>query len=434
MENRRIKIGVFGAGRGRSYMSLSRDPLNMDLVAVCEKKEDLMEWALKGRPDIARYTDFDEFIKHPDMEAVFLANYFHEHAPYAIKAIKAGKHVYSECAAIGTLKEGVELCEAVEASDKVYMFGENHPFTKFGLEMKKLYDADEIGEVMYAEGEYNHPTTGKPPTSWPLSDGPMHWRIWSASTYYCTHGMGPLMYVTGQYPTEVNARSILLGSDSDPVNKGTITTGFNRKGLKDSGGSVMMVQMSNGSVFRVFGTGIPGHSIYYRFHGTKGAMECTRGPGYFGPGGLRVWHEPLHLRRSDVEEKIYFPEWPAYADAVQNAGHAGGDFWAAYFFADSIRNGTKPVFDVYDGCAMSAVGICGWQSALNEGNTMKIPNFRDKEDREKYRSNNLSPFPNHPGAEWITNTLRRFTYEEQLENCKVVYDDNFAYFNSRYKK
>jgi len=34
---------------------------------------------------VTTYTDYDRFLEH-DMDAVILANYFHEHAPFAIKA------------------------------------------------------------------------------------------------------------------------------------------------------------------------------------------------------------------------------------------------------------------------------------------------------------------------------------------------------------
>ncbi len=63
------------------------------------------------------------------LDAVVLANYFHEHAPFAVKAFAAGKHVMSECAACHTPAEGVALARAFEAAkDRVYMFAENYPF------------------------------------------------------------------------------------------------------------------------------------------------------------------------------------------------------------------------------------------------------------------------------------------------------------------
>ncbi len=51
------------------------------------------------------YTDYDRFLEH-DIDAVILANCFHEHAPFAIKALEAGKHVMSECACNSTLGDG----------------------------------------------------------------------------------------------------------------------------------------------------------------------------------------------------------------------------------------------------------------------------------------------------------------------------------------
>ena len=57
-------------------------------------------------------------------------------------------------------------------------------------------------------------------------------------------------------------------------------------------GFAALCQMEEGAVFRLLGGGIPGHSTYYRIHGTRGAAEITRGPGYFGAEQVRVWHDP----------------------------------------------------------------------------------------------------------------------------------------------
>lgn len=128
-----------------------------------------------------------------------LANYFHEHTPFAIKALCAGKHVLSETSCNSTLVEGVQLCREVERSGKIYMLAENYPFTAFNLEMKRLYEAGEIGEVTYADGEYNHPG-GDISMGLKLSPGFNHWRNWIPPTYYCTHVLAPLMYITGCLP------------------------------------------------------------------------------------------------------------------------------------------------------------------------------------------------------------------------------------------
>ena len=53
--------------------------------------------------------------------------------------------------------------------------------------------------------------------------------------------------------------------------------------------------MDNGAAFKLIQGGMPGHSIFYRLHGERGLMETGRGPGYWGPGSVRVVHEDKKL-------------------------------------------------------------------------------------------------------------------------------------------
>ena len=62
-------------------------------------------------------------------------------------------------------------------------------------------------------------------------------------------------------------------------------------------------------------------------------------------------------------------------------------------FAKAINTGNPPkYFDVYDAASMSAVAILGWRSALEGGIPYDIPNFRSKEDRDKFKNDFASPF------------------------------------------
>ena len=114
-----------------------------ETVALCDTWEEKLLEAGK-KYGVATYTDYHKFWEH-DMDAVVLANYFNEHTPFAIKALAAGKHVMSECACNATLAEGVALCRAVEKSGKTYMPDENYPYTRFNMEMRRLYCTGEIG-------------------------------------------------------------------------------------------------------------------------------------------------------------------------------------------------------------------------------------------------------------------------------------------------
>jgi predicted dehydrogenase len=357
-----IKVGVIGVFRGESFVRSAADA-GMKLVALCDNREDKLS-AIDVGDSVVRYTDYDEFLTH-DMDAVILANFFHEHQPFAIKALKAGKHVMSETVCNFTVAEGVELCEAVEDSGLVYMLAENYPFAKFNQELRRLYRSGALGEVTYAEGEYNHPISEEDYK--PYVPSPDHWRAWLPRGYYCTHALAPLMYITDLMPKKVS------GFEVTPT----------------QGGWAAMLQMDSGAVFRLIGGGMPGHSNFYRIHGTKGAAEITRGPGYFGPEQVRVWYDEWEVPAGTPRERTYIPEWPEnahLAKAAERSGHAGADFWCDYFFAEAIRTSTQPFLDVYRGVAMSTVGILMNRSMKSGSIPIEIPDFKDKENRERFKN------------------------------------------------
>ena len=160
-------------------------------------------------------------------------------------------------------------------------------------------------------------------------------------------------------------------------------------------GSVILCRMDNGAVFRIFGLLLPGHSNWTRIHGDKGAMEITRGPGYFGPGQIRVWHDGWLREPDQPQERVYSPDWPEHAELANKAGHGGGDFWTNFEFANAIRTGIPPFLDVYRGVAMSSVGILAWKSALQDGTPFDLPDFSNETSRQQYEDDHWSPFPVH---------------------------------------
>ena len=91
-----IRVGVVGVGRGRSF-AVGAPHAGMELVALCDTWEDRLR-DVGDQLKVTTYTDYHKFLEH-DMDAVVLANYFHQHAPFAVKALKAGKHVMSETSA-----------------------------------------------------------------------------------------------------------------------------------------------------------------------------------------------------------------------------------------------------------------------------------------------------------------------------------------------
>ena len=345
-----IRVGVVGVGRGMGFAH-GAPQVGMELVALCDTWKEKLKQAGKTLK-VVTYSDYDKFLGH-DMDAVMLANYFHEHAPLAIKALQAGKHVCSETSACKTLGEGVALARAVEKSGRIYMFGENYNYMAYIQEMRRLYQAGEIGDAQFGEGEYVHAMEASG-MNW-LSPGMNHWRNWLPSTYYCTHALGPLMYVTDTMPLSVNAQAI-------PRSK---TDKENLHVRMGDQAAVIVCRMNNDAVFTLNGILLRASGNWYRLYGVRGLMENLRTYGEHHK--LRVVHEPWDCKAGDVTEKVYTPDFPVEAEQARKTGHGGGDFFVEYFFAQAIRSGEPPWCDVYRGLAMSVVGIQAWRSALANG-------------------------------------------------------------------
>ena len=386
----KVKVGVFGAGRGITMVNeLIHDPC-AELVAVCDKYVPLLDHCREvaegaGLNHVAYYERFDDFIEH-DMDAVVLANYANEHVPFGIRLMESGRHIMTECLTCSTMAEAVQLIECVERTGKVYSYAENYCYTPVRWEMRNRYRRGDIGELMYAEGEYVHDCS----PIWPqITYGERnHWRNLMSSTFYCTHSIGPILYMTGLRPVQVSA----FETPNMPFMR-NLGTGSGTLGME-------VITLSNGAFFKSlhFGMKHTRHSNY-QLNGDLGALQDM------GDGHIAVYtEEPNQNGRGKHEE--YVPA-PAIA-GTENSGHGGGDFYTTYYFIRSIlgdETARERSINVYDAVDMCISGTLGYVSIANGNAPVKIPNLRNKEERDAYRNDNRCSFPAIAGEQLIPNNL-----------------------------
>ncbi len=379
-----IRLGIFGLGRGGGFFE-SIMANGGEVVAVCDRDEGRMRAivdSLAIKPTC--YTDFDAFLEH-DMDAVFLANCFHQHAPFAIRCLEKGLHVLSECTSNFTMAEGVALVRAAEKSRGYYMIAENYPFMVFNQEMKKVFADQSLGKLLYAEGEYNHPMDfDDAPAHVALRPYPSHWRNYLPRTYYITHSLAPLMYITGAFPTRVTALPVYA-----PLNE------FRSYGSFVGDRAAIITCLNNDdSVFHITGCAAFGaHENSYRICGTNGQIENLRGTDNIL---LRYnhWQVPEGREAHQTYQAIYDDP---QRELIISAGHGGGDFLVIREFFNCIREKKKPVMDEYFATTMASVAILSHRSLLERGVPYDIPDFHREEDRVKYQNDTLHPFPDEAG-------------------------------------
>ena len=382
---KKIRVGVLGGYRGTSMINYCKRADNAEVVAICDKDKDVLDAQRSSAEglNVTFYDNFEDFIKH-DMDAVVLANYANEHAPFAITAMKRGLHVFSEVLPARTMKEAVELIEAVEETGMIYGYGENYCYMPATYGMKKLYSEGKIGEFEYGECEYIHNCE----SIWhSITYGERdHWRNNMYSTFYCTHSLGPIIHATGLRPVSVTGF------------EGTQVARKQAMGAKSGSFGIEMVTLENGGIVKSIHGGLYKNSIWYSMYGSKGRMESARedardgafttlyvnvdeSEGAYGTGTLDKTHPDQGM-----------PEKAA------GFGHGGSDFYSMYHFIEKIRGDENAdVIDVYQAMDMFLPGMFAYRSILDGGKPKAIPNLRNKEERDAWRNDTACTDPKVAG-------------------------------------
>ena len=382
---KKVRIGVLGAYRGTSMINYCKRADHAEVVAICDKNPEALDAQRADAEglDIAFYEKFDDFIEH-DMDAVVLANYANEHAPFAIRCLKKGLHVFSEVLPVQNMKEAVELVEAVEESGLVYAYGENYCYMPAPYEMKKLYRQGVIGEFEYGEGEYVHNCE----SIWhSITYGEEdHWRNNMYATFYCTHSLGPIIHMTGLRPVSVvgfegtkNARNLRVGSKSGQF-------------------GIEMVTLENGGIVKSIHGGLYKNSIWYSVYGSKGRLECGREDAMDGHiGKLYVNKDEYDGGYETGSLNAVFPQHAPEGE-VEGFGHGGSDFFSMYYFIKKILGDEDAdTIDVYEALDMFLPGLFAYRSVMAGGIPMELPNLRDQAERDKWRHDTTCTDPKAAG-------------------------------------
>src|SRR5262249_54128781 len=93
-------------------------------------------------------TDLRQILDDRHVDAVFIATPDHWHAPAAILALDAGKHVYVEKPCCHNIREGTLMAQAVKRTGKVLQVGTQSRSTPMVMEAVQRVRDGEIGEVL----------------------------------------------------------------------------------------------------------------------------------------------------------------------------------------------------------------------------------------------------------------------------------------------
>ncbi|MBX7167237.1 MAG: Gfo/Idh/MocA family oxidoreductase [Pirellulales bacterium] len=173
-----LVVGVIGpGGMGSNHLNLLAARGDVRVAWVCDPDSERLATAVKtvethtGRTPQA-VADLRRVLDDAAVDAVFIATPDHWHAPAAVLALDAGKHVYVEKPCCHNIREGRLMTAAVQRSGRCLQVGTQSRSGECVREAIERIERGEIGEVLVAKawnsqrrGSIGHTSPSAPPAT-----------------------------------------------------------------------------------------------------------------------------------------------------------------------------------------------------------------------------------------------------------------------------
>ncbi len=244
------KLNIAGIGVGGQGAGDLREMAGENIVALCDVDWKYAAHTFKDYPKAQVFKDYRVMLeKRKDIDAVMIATPDHMHAPIALAALRAGKHVYVEKPMAHSIEEARVMTRVAKETGLVTQMGNNGHGGEGLRLIREWIQAGVIGAVReihcwsdrpgtFWKQDLNRPTdrpTVPPDLDWNLWLGaapqrpyhpvyiPQAWRGWfdfgtGALGDMAIHNMDPAFYALDLgAPVATEARSSSLKKESYPA-------------------------------------------------------------------------------------------------------------------------------------------------------------------------------------------------------------------------
>ncbi len=345
VSDRKIRVGIVGYGVCRFGAEFGfQDHPNVEIVAVSDLLPDRCAGLAKACRCPKTYPSLEELVKDEKIEAVFVATDAPSHARHCMDVLRHGKHVASAVPAVfGSIEDADKLLEAVKSSGRKYMMFETSAYREDCHAMRQIYRAGGFGKLLYSEGEYFHFMRQPIPSF-------KGWRVGLPPQWYPTHSNAYYVSVTDGSFTEVSCMAMpgvlpYLQPQNNPYHNAF-------------GTEAALLRTSEGGTARM--------AVSWDTHGPE--VEAGRVRGQRGA----MWDAPY---QGDVGQ---LPDlaMPPLPPGVAPGGHGGSHGHLMNEFVTAILADRRPLVDIYMALNLTVAGVVAHQSAVKDGELMKIPQYQ----------------------------------------------------------
>ncbi len=365
-----IRLAVVGGGFGASFQW--REHPDCVVEAVSDLRPERRESLMKVYRCAKSYPSLEELVKDPKVDAVALFTDGPLHVQHVVECMKHGKHCISAVpAAWATLAQAELLLATVKQSGLTYMMAETGYYQQTTMSARKFYQEGKFGQLYYCEGEYQHAGL----EALYFENGKRTWRYGMAPMHYPTHTSSQLISVTGERLTEVVCHG--WGDDSPILKDNPYGNPFWNESA--------LFRTNRGHAFRlnVWWKGAHRGCERAQWIGDKMSFFSSHpngvGPVIIRSGEQMEKDDAGFARKAAAFEKYQQVEWwktDLLPEPLRhNTGHEGSHAFLTHEFIDALVHGRRPTVDVYEALAYTVPGIVAHQSALQNGASLKVPQF-----------------------------------------------------------
>lgn len=339
--DKKIGVAIVGTGFGSSAQipAFLTCP-DVQVVAVCSRDSARAAAAAAQFGIPSWFSDYDDLLKHPDIDAVSIVTPPYLHLPMTLAALSANKHILCEKPMAMNLDEASQMYRAAEQKQVVHVVDHELRFNPTRTRMRELIREGFVGKIyhctVYISSDYRADPLLRTWDWW--SDAAQGGGSVGATASHpidlLRWCVGEIRSVAGQLKTFVTNRKL---PDSDEL-----------RTVSSEDECAFLLEFESGAVGSVFIT-----SVVRQAYGTR--MEIH------GEAGSLILdaEERLWGRRAGEKQVTEFTladpnrDLPGIAKNVWNTSFVG----LAQAFAESVRTGTldERAASFYDGVRCQAV-------------------------------------------------------------------------------
>jgi predicted dehydrogenase len=164
LDGKPIKVGLIGAGDQGGVLVGAHNPLFTEIVAVADIRPYNQDRIIRGeqkgprlgleriygkdaRKSIKVTDNYKDILENKDIEAVIIALPLHLHAPVAIEAMKAGKHVLCEKLMAWNIRQCKEMIQAADETKKILSIGHQRHYSLLYAHCVEVLRSGVLGNV-----------------------------------------------------------------------------------------------------------------------------------------------------------------------------------------------------------------------------------------------------------------------------------------------